>query len=66
MRDWLMSVAGRENIWIFEVFIVVLATLAAALAAKPFSDESLLTALHKGFVALRQCRAHRRSLQSAR
>lgn len=34
--------------------------------AKPFSDESLLTALHKGFVALRQCRAHRRSLQSAR
>lgn len=32
---------------------------SAYCVAKPFSDESLLTALHKGFVALRQGRAHR-------
>lgn len=32
--DWLSEITGRENTWIVEVFIIVLATLIAALVAR--------------------------------
>jgi MscS family membrane protein len=38
IRSWLETFAGREHLWIIEVFIVVLATLTVALVAKHFLD----------------------------